>query len=369
MGLRPLPQIRPTRTTAADQGGKEAIIRRFNTRKSPMQAHHTLRFKTLAITLLVSLIAIPVWPQQESPAAESTDQETHEYAKKGVQLLMEGELNGATTIFTQIQHKYPTSALGYLLEADVVWWRIYYATGNLVDPDVFDVVSKNVTPYDSHFSDLVDAAIRKSEHAIAAKQDVARNLLYEGMAYALRARLEGLRGRDLPTARAGKKMRSFLLAALQADPNLTDAYLGVGIYNYFVDTLPTIVKFLSIFIGLPSGSRDEGLKQMEKAATEGEMTKGEALFYLAKDYSRESERQYAKSLELFQKLADEYPHNPMWRLMVASLRLRLNQRAEGEAMYRQILAETSGKSAENLQAIHHAVAGALMKLHPNEELN
>lgn len=334
-----------------------------------MLVDHPIWFKSLTINLLVILFATPLLPIRESLAAETTDQETRDYAKKGVQLLMDGDLDSATAIFTQIQQKFPDSALGYLLEADVVWWRIYFLTGNLIDPDVFDVVSKDVTPYDSHFSDLVDAAVRKSEQKVSAKEDVPRNLLYKGMAYALRARLEGLRGRDLPTARAGKKMRGLLLAALQSDPSLTDAYTGVGIYNYFVDTLPAIVKFLSLFIGLPSGSREEGLKQLEKAATEGEMTRGEALFYLAKDYSRESERQYAKSQELFQKLAQQYPRNPMWRLMVASLRMRLNQRAEGEAMYRQIYAETSGKSSENMQAIHGAVARALSRLHPNEKLN
>ena len=146
-----------------------------------------------------------------------------------------------------------------MLQANATWWKIYYISANLIDPDVFDVANMEDTPYDSHFEDLDRVAIHKAEALSRKQQDVARNLLYEGFAYALRARLDGLHDRDLATARAGKKMRSLLLQALALDPSLTDAYLGIGIYNYFVDTLSSIVKFLSVFIGLPGGSRTEGL--------------------------------------------------------------------------------------------------------------
>jgi len=304
-----------------------------------------------------------------SPSPQTPDSRHREIARRGLDLLMNGDPDGAIEVFYEIRRDDPQSPLGYLLEADATWWKIFFATGNLIDPDVFDVVSAPTTPYDSHFESLIHAAINKSEARIRAGQDVARNYLYEGMAYALEARLMGLRGKGLPTARAGKKMRGLLLKALELDPQLTDAYLGVGIYNYFVDTLPTIVKILKFFIGLPSGSRELGLDQLQRAADHGELTRGEAGFYLAKDFSRGNERQYAKSLELFEKLRQEYPRNPLWPLMVGSLHIRLGHIEEGEAQYREVYQRTRGEGSEVQQATHRAVRRALQLRHPDEKFD
>jgi tetratricopeptide (TPR) repeat protein len=300
-------------------------------------------------------------------AGQKSDEQERQYGCRGLDLMMDGDLDGAIALFRQIQQEDPQSPLGYLLEADAVWWRIYYSTANLIDPDVFAATDLPTTPYDDHFEDLLHAAIGKAEARIAAKQDVARNYLYEGMAYALRARLAGLRDKDLPTARAGKKMRAFLLKALERDPNLTDAYLGVGIYNYFVDTLAAIVKILRWFIGLPGGSRLEGLRQMQLAAHKGELTRSEAKFFLAKDYSRSNERQYAKSMERFQELAREFPRNPLWPMLIGSLHCRLGHTQECDTQYREVYAKTAGQNAEVQQALHRAAQQALQRMHPQEK--
>jgi tetratricopeptide (TPR) repeat protein len=294
------------------------------------------------------------------------DEDDRRYAGRGIHMMMDGDLDGAIEVFQQIEQKDPDSPLGYVLEANATWWKIYYYSANLIDPDVFDVAKMEATPYDSHFEDLDRVAMQKAEVRIRAHQDVARSLLYEGFAYALRARLDGLHDRDLPTARAGKKMRTLLLEALRHDPSLTDAYLGVGIYNYFVDTLPGIVKFLSIFIGLPGGSRTEGLRQLQLCAEKGELGGPEARFYLAKDFSRGSERQYEKSLRLFSELQEEFPHNSLWPMLVGSLHCRLGNFQKGEEIYREVYQRTAGKNSEVDQAVHKAARQALQRLHPEQ---
>ena len=197
--------------------------------------------KTLLLAAsLLSAAFLMVRPALAGPNRPNGDEDRH-YAGRGVTMMMDGDLDGAVTIGQQIEQKDPDSPLGYILEANTTWWRIYYTSANLIDPDVFDVANMDATPYDSHFEDLDRVAIHKAEALVRNREDLAHNLLYEGFAYALRARLDGLHDRDLPTARAGKKMRGLLLVALQLDPTLADAYLGLGIYNYFVDTLSSIV--------------------------------------------------------------------------------------------------------------------------------
>jgi tetratricopeptide (TPR) repeat protein len=305
---------------------------------------------------------------QPAPTGTVTANDAYDrqYAVRGIDLMMDGDLSAAIEIFRQIQNRDPQSPLGFVLEADATWWRIYYASANLIDPDVFDVSNQEATPYDSHFNDLVDVSIRKAEARVHADEDLARSYLYEGYGYGLRARLEGLHDRDLPTARAGKKMRALMLRALELDPNLTDAYLGIGIYNYFVDSLSTIVKILSVFIGLPGGSRTEGLRQLQLCADRGEIARADSKFYLAKDYSRANEKQFGKSLHLFLELQQEYPHNPLWPMLVGSLHFRLGESQQGESIYREVYQNAAGKTSEVDVAVHHAAGHALERLHPGQ---
>jgi len=311
-------------------------------------------------------LILPACPTLAAPSDPMDEQDRH-YAGRGISMLMDGDMDGAVQIFQQIEQRDPDSPVGFLLEADATWWHIYYVSANLIDPDVFDVANMEATPYDSHFTDLHNVAIRKAEVRIHNQQELARNYLYEGYAYGLRARMEGLHDRDMATARAGKKMHAALLKAVALDPSLVDADLGIGIYNYFVDTLPGIIKFLSMFIMLPGGNRAEGLKQLQLCAEKGELGRPEAKFYLAKDYSRPSERQFEKSQKLFSELQQEFPRNPLWPMLVGSLNFRLGKPQKGEAIYRQVYQQTQDGNSPVEKAVHHAASEALGRLHPGQK--
>jgi tetratricopeptide (TPR) repeat protein len=328
-----------------------------------------LRMMKKMVPLAASILASSLAVAHPAPAGPHlpNDEDSRHYAVHGVDLMMDGDLDGAAKVFQQVEQKDPDSPLGYVLEADVTWWKIYYISADLVDPDVFDIAHTEETPYDSHFNDLDNVAIHKAESRIHTHQELARSYLYEGFAYALRARLEGLHDRDLATARAGKRMRSHLLQALELDPSLTDAYLGIGIYNYFIDTLPGIVKFLSMFIMLPGGSRTEGLRQLQLCAEKGELAKAEAEFYLAKDYTRANEKQYEKSMQLFGELHQGFPNNPLWPMLIGSLHYRLGRPQKGEEIYRDVYQRTVGKDSEVDKAVHRAASEALERQHPDQK--
>lgn len=345
----------------------QSVPKDLSPRGRALRMQRPLLLRRIALALL--LLSAAAWREAgaASHATQAPESEEFKLARRVADLIMDGDLEAAVGTAREIQRLDPQSPLGYLFEADATWWRIYYATGNLIDPDVFDVAPSETTPYDAHLEDLVNTAISKSEERIRAHPEEARNYLYEGLAYAVRARFVGLRGKDLPTARAGKKMRALLLTALRLDPNLTDAYLGMGIYNYFVDTLPAIIKLLRFFIALPGGNRELGLEQLQKAGQNGVLTRGEAKFYLAKNYSRQNEREYSKSLEIFQAIAQEYPHNPLWSFIAGSLRCRLGRTQECDAVYRETFRKTAGEKAEVRQALHRAAQQALQRMHPDEK--
>jgi len=293
-----------------------------------------------------------------TPSEETASQEI---AVRGMNDLMDGNFDAASQAFQQIQKTDPESPLGYLLAADLAWWKIYLTEANLIDPDVFEALSEAVTPFDADFRRWDDVAIRKAETRIQAHQDEARSCFYEGLAYGLRARLEALRDHALGTARAGKKLRNLSLAALKLDPSLNDAWFGVGLYNYFVDTLPTYVKMLRFLILLPGGDRLVGLRQMQQAMEKGHLVNAEARFHLAKNYSRPIDRQYARSIELLGQMERQYPHNPLWKLLVGSVELRLGEVKQGEALYRQVVDETAHPQSEVWKPLHQQAQRALAK--------
>lgn len=334
-------------------------------RASCFAPNHAMCIRSLLILLVCSFGGAAIVRAAARPQTSEADQ--IKVAQRGLDLLMNGDPDAALGVFQQIEKSDPDSALGYLMEADALWWKIYFTTGNLIDPDVFEVGPNSTSPYDTRFNQLVDTAIAKARANRKANRDVARSYLYEGMAYGLRGRLAAMRDSNMAAARAAKQMRSLLLTALQRDKNLRDAYAGLGLYDYFVDTLPTIVKLLRWIIGLPGGSRERGLQEIEYAAKYGELTRGEALYYLAKDYSRSSENQFAKSLELFKELRSQYPRNGLWTLMVGSLKIRTGHAEEGEALYRDVLNEERGKETPAGKALYKAALKALKRRHPGEQ--
>ncbi len=323
-------------------------------------------FNGTRILLIVFLALLVTSPARAAAQPQPSEVAQLKLAQQGLDLLMNGEPDAAIKVFRQIKTDDQGSPLGYLLQADALWWKIYYATGDLVDPDVFVVPSNSTTPYDSQFNKLLNQAISKARANRRDNRDVARSYLYEGMAYGLRARLLSMRESELATAKAAKKMRSLLLTALEHDKNLRDAYAGLGLYDYFVDTLPTIVKLLRWIIGLPGGSRERGLQEIEYAAKYGELTHGEALFYLAKDYSRSSENQLAKSLEFFQQLRSQYPRNGLWTLLVGSVQIRMGHDKEGEALYHDVLNQERGRQTATGKILYRAAQKALERRHPTE---
>jgi len=55
----------------------------------------------------------------------------------------------------------------------------------------------------------------------------------------------------------------------EARPEHGDAYFMLGAYNYYVEIVPSFVKLIRPLLFLPAGNRVEGLKQLERAYTQG----------------------------------------------------------------------------------------------------
>jgi tetratricopeptide (TPR) repeat protein len=279
-------------------------------------------------------------------------------AKEGLRLLYSGDADAAMERFRQLQAQAPNDPLGYLLEAEARWWTIYCESVEF-KWGVTDAWHRDKQASDEPYLALAGKAIALAQ-ARLGQTDSAEMHLYEGLGYALETRLYSLRDAKRAEARAGVRAREQFLRALDMDPSLADADTGLGLYNYYVDTLSGLAKLLRFFMGLPGGSRKEGVRQLEHAAHEALITSVEARFYLAKNL-RNFDRQYEQALKVMQPLAEEYPSNPIFQLFLGDLTAKLGLRDKAEGYYRTAAALPARDPACQ-ERIQKAAAAALASL-------
>ncbi len=170
-------------------------------------------------------------------------------------------IDGAIADAQRFQATQPDHPLGYLLEAEALWWKIFCTSAEF-KYGMTDARHRPKLAADQHYQDLVAKA---STIALAQLKDheTPEMQFYAGMADAFSARFFGLRGENRASARSGVHAREHFLRAIQMDPQLADADFGLGLYNYYVDTLGALARLLSFFMGIPGGNKQEGIRQLE----------------------------------------------------------------------------------------------------------
>jgi hypothetical protein len=242
-----------------------------------------------------------------------------------------GEPESALPLVRQIEEDQPDHPLGYLLEAEADWWNIYCAACQIKWGMVDDFAHGKRPSHDRYLA-LADKVVALAKEQIE-KSDTAEMHVYAGLGYALKARVYNQRDEHRNVAHAGVAARAEFLRALQIDPDTPDATAGLGLYNYYVDSLSAIVKVLRFFMGIPGGDKAQGIRQMREGAAHGVLFAVDARYYLAKNL-RTFDLRYADALEVAQPLVESYPHNPIFLLLVGNLTAEIGQKAKAAQYFR-----------------------------------
>jgi tetratricopeptide (TPR) repeat protein len=104
-----------------------------------------------------------------------------------------------------------------------------------------------------------------------------------------------------------------------------------------VDTLSAIAKLLRFFMGIPPGSKIEAVKQLQHAMNEGNITRAEAHFYLAKNL-RNYDQDYERALAVVTPLTEQYPANPLFALLRGDLYAKLGRKEPAAEWFRKAAA-------------------------------
>jgi len=241
-----------------------------------------------------------------------------------------GNSDAAIPMARGIEQAHPESPVGFLLEGEAQWWNIYCAACEIKWGQL-DAWKRGKKSEDDAYFALADKAIELARAQIA-KSDTAELHVYAGLGLALKARLYSLRDEKRNVAHAGVAARAEFLRALELDPDMADATAGVGLYNYYVDTLSAIARMLRFFMGVPGGNKQEGIRQMRIGIERGSFMVVDSRFYLARNL-RTYDEKYEQALSVADPLAARYPHNPIFLLLLGNLNAELGRNGKASEYF------------------------------------
>ena len=260
----------------------------------------------------------------------------------------------------RLEQQSPDDPLGYLLEAESEWWEIWCSSAEF-KWGMTMARHHDKLPGDQHYLDLTTKAYSLAQSSLRLR-DTAEMHLYAGLADALAARFYALSAEYRAAARAGVRSRENFIKALALDPSLADAESGLGLYNYYVDTLSGLAKVMRFFMGIPGGSKEEGVRQLMLGIQEGQLSPPVARFYLAINLHNYDQR-YEQALEAIGPLVEKYPQNPLFQLVRGDLYAKLGRKQLAEACYRAADAAASQvPEAECRRKVHQLVQQSLAAL-------
>jgi tetratricopeptide (TPR) repeat protein len=324
----------------------------FHMPKGSCAANRNSRVRSVGLAALVSIaltsmvVAQPVAPPWLPPdAAQHTDpinlgQDVHDAHT----LFYNLDYDKALTAFEGVQRAHPQSpmALDYVLMV-LIFRELYHQ--DLLDTtyyahDSFLSSKRNVSIPDatrSRIESTTDAAITLCDQQLHTNPNDKNALFARGYARGMHAAFITLADHSFVTAaRQGLAARNDSEQVLKIDPNYQDAKMAIGIQQFAVASLPRFVRLVVGIAGV-GGNKEKGLELLRAAAAGGIVTRVESRTALSL-FLRHDAR-YPEAIAVEHSLAQEYPHDYLFRLEEANLTKDEGNGPGAIAIYRTVLAD------------------------------
>ena len=182
---------------------------------------------------------------------------------------------------------------------------------------------------------LTNKVIQMTDAEIKAKPNDKDAYFERGYAKGLHASFITLADHSYAAAaRQGYSARNDSEQTLKLDPQYADADMAVGIQQFAVASLPGWVRLLVGIMGV-GGNKEKGLNLLRESAAHGVVTSVESRTALSL-FLRHDGR-YGEALNVQRGLAQEYPHDFLFRLEVANLLKDEGHGLEAIAEYKHVI--------------------------------
>lgn len=195
-------------------------------------------------------------------------------------------------------------------------------------------------PVRSQIEDLTNRVVGLSDALLKNNANDKNALFARGYARGLHAAFITLVDHSYASAaHQGLQARNDSEAIIKLDPQYYDAYMAVGIQQFAVASLPRIIRLMVGVMGV-GGNKERGLQLLREAASHAVVTGIQSQVALSL-FLRHDGR-YGQALDVQRGLAQQYPHNFLFRLEVANLLKDEGQGVLAMAEYRKVL-DDAGK--------------------------
>jgi hypothetical protein len=266
-------------------------------------------------------------------------------------------LNDARAAARELQQRYPDHPAGFLIAAETYWWDAQE------DPE-----NKQT---ESNYYRAQEVAQAKEESAVKAGKYYKPELLaYLASAHGSYARFQVTQKDAYFSAlRAGLKAHKYAEEVFALDKNYYDIYVGLGAFNYFSGTLPSMIKPFAWLFGA-HGDKDVGIEQLQTAMQKSRYSKTEAriVYYSALLANKE----YAAAFPILEKLMADYPDNEVLYIWATEWFREQRKNLEGAEYFEKVFGKEMKRSPgmaryalvekTNLQLAHARKADALQTI-------
>jgi tetratricopeptide (TPR) repeat protein len=222
-------------------------------------------------------------------------------------------------VFNKLIKDDPKDPRGYYYKSTVYLW---YYLGNFNEA------------YLDTFSQLANKSIDLANQKLKTKPTPEINYII-GSVYYNKLIAEARSGNYLQAIWMSNQMKKYLDAAVKENPDLYDAYLGLGLYNFALSQIPSTLRWATNLIGM-SADKEAGLDYVKKAVERGTFSKVDAEFYLSQIYSRVIV-DYPAAKDLLSKLFKRYPKNLLFEFSLAWVNYELNDLNSAEKQLRNVI--------------------------------
>ncbi len=221
--------------------------------------------------------------------------------------------------FNSIIKKHPDDPRGYHYKSIIFLW---YYLGNL-----------NETNLDS-FNYFSDKSLELANQDLDSKNSAELKYLI-GSIYYNKSIAEARSGNYLQALWTSNQMKSNLEEAVKIKPNLYDAYLGLGLYNFALSQIPSTLEWAANLVGI-TADKELGLDYVKLTVQKGKLSKIDAQYYLSQLYSRVIV-DHPAAKELLNNLVKRYPKNLLFNFSLAWVEYEMNDLTNAEKHLRNVI--------------------------------
>jgi len=294
------------------------------------------------VLALASLLAAPARAGDESPTRPPDAA-----ALAALDLVYDGAFHDAETRLAALAREHPDDPVLPYLQALALEWRLEQAPGSRA--------------HDAEVLALADRSLSLAGVVLARDPADGRALLARGAAHGVKSRLHLFRWEKGPASREAVRMREALAAARAAGAEALDLDFGLGLYDYYADTLPRFFKVVAFVLRIPGGDRERGLAAIARVARGGSLFHDDEARVQMYDIHSYFERRPDRAVHWIREMRRLHPGWPLWGLKLAQLLAEpMGLWGDSAAVAREILATAEGGHHLNYQPVVGAMARALL---------